>query len=156
MEVTPAKSYNLVLDIPPRWDFEKRTHAQALEEIDRLAGILSRGAEALSGLYIRICHTLRQHNLTNDEIREVLSPHFAPPRVSEFIRIANAPPHVYRRYHGGFIAFRAALAECRGYQITSNEEIKRRKIRRTAERLIELMGPGEVEVCGQRVTVSAA
>jgi hypothetical protein len=141
------------IDIPSRWNFHNSTHAEAVAEVDRLSQILVRGAEALSGLYLRICDTIRDHKFTDDEIRRILGKHFPPPRVSEFVKIANAPPEVYRRYRGGFIGFRSALSECRGYQINTTEFLKSKKIRRTAERLINLMGDGEVTVNGKRVTV---
>ena len=141
-------------EIPGRWDLTHRSRSEALAEIDRCAGILARGVEALSGLYLRICDQIRDHHLTDDEIRQVLSPHFPAPRVSEFIRVANAPPETYRRYKAGLVGFRAVLQECRGYRILDDEHRKRKKIRRAAERLIGLLGHGEVTVCGRRVTVA--
>jgi hypothetical protein len=143
-----------VLEIPNRfWDLTKRTHAEAVEEIGRLAGILSTGATALGGLYSRVCDLIRKNNLTDREIRDTLSKHFPSSRVAEFIRVANAPPEVYRRYYGGFIGFKTALAECRGYQIHTDDELRKKKIRRAAERLIALLAEGEVTIKGVRVTV---
>lgn len=143
----------VTLSIPSRWNFEKLTHAEAVEEVDRLAQILVRGTDALCGLYLRICETIRVRQFTDEEIRSVLGKHFPQPRVSEFVKIANAPPEVYRRYQAGFIGFRAALAECRGYRINTTEFLKSKKIRRTAGRLIDLMGQGEVVVKGKRVLI---
>lgn len=154
--ITMCKPSPTVLSIPSRWTFEKQTHAEAIQEIDTLAQLLVTGAEALSGLYLRICDTIRKHELTPDEIRDVLGKHFPPPRVSEFVRIAQAPPEVYRRYHAGFVGFRATLAACRGYRITADGELHHRKIRRAAERLVQLMGSGCVSVRGHHITVDAA
>lgn len=139
--------------VPSRWAIMPLDHAGALRELDRLAGVLVEGAEALGGLYMRICDTMREHQLTDTEIRSVLERHFPPPRVSEFIRIARAPEEVYRRYRGGFVGFRAALAECRGYHVHGDGWLTQRKIRRAAERLVLLLGQGEVAVRGRRVIV---
>lgn len=144
----------ITLSIPSRWHFAKLTHSEALSEVDRLAKILVKGADALCGLYMRICGTIREHRFTDTEIRHTLGKHFPPPRVSEFVKIANAPPEVYRRYEAGFIGFRSALAECRGYTIHSTDFLKSKKIRRTAERLVNLLnGAGEVSVKGRKITV---
>lgn len=51
------------------------------------------------------------------------------------------------------VGFKAVLAECRGYRLTPDGELRRRKIRRAAERLVLLMGQGSVEVHGHRVVV---
>jgi hypothetical protein len=142
------------LVVPARWSCGRMTHAQAVAEVDNLARMLVNGIAALSGVYLRICDTIRQSGLTDDEIRDGLGKHFPPQRVSEFIRIARAPDEVYRRYRAGFVGFRATLSECRGYRLHSDDWLKRRKIRRTAERLIGLMGQGSVEVCGRQVTVA--
>ena len=139
--------------VPTRWDFARRTKPEAIAEIDRCAGILADGAERLCGLYLKICDMIRWQGLTPDEIREVLSKHFPSPRVSEFIRVSNAEPEVYRRYRCGIIGFRAVLDECRGYRIHDNKWRLHRKIRRAAERLIALLGSGELTVCGHRVIV---
>ncbi len=141
------------ITIPGRWAGSTLTHAEAVAEVDRLAAILVKGTDALCGLYLRICDTIRLRKFTDDEIRETLSKYFPAPRVSEFVKIANAPDEVYRRYHAGFIGFRSALAECRSYTINSTHALKQKKIRRTAERLINLIGAGEVTVKGKRVTV---
>lgn len=150
LEVSPT-----TLTIPSQWSCARLTHAEAVSEVDRLAKILLTGADALCGLYMRICETIRRYSFTDAEIRATLGKYFPPPRVSEFVKIANAPPEVYRRYEAGFIGFRAALAECRGYQINTTEFLKSKKIRRAAERLINLMdGVGEVTVKGRKITVA--
>lgn len=150
---TQRTAPDIALDIPSQWDWNNYTHEQAVAEIDRCAGILARGAEALSGLYVKICTLIRRHGLTDSEIRDALSRHFPPPRVSEFITIAHAPDEVFRRYHAGFVGFRATLNECR-YKLHSDAWRRQRTIRRTAERLIHLLGQGTVEVLGHRVTVA--
>lgn len=144
-----------VISIPSRWEVDNRTHAQALADIDRCAALLARAVEASRGLYLRICDSIRLHGLTDGEIRAVLSKHFQPPRVSEFLLIARAPDEVYRRYQLGFVGFRATLSRCRGYTVHSSDFLKRRKIRRAAERIIDLLGPGEVCCSGMRVVVES-
>ncbi len=148
-------SKDVEITIPGRWDLTRYTHAERIQEIDRLARILTQGTEALYGLYMRLCDHIRDAQLTDDEIRKHLSPHFSAPRISEFIRMANAPKDVYFQYRAGFIGFRATLQVCRGYTVNVPEHVKRKKIRRVAERLVGLMGSGEVEVRGKKVTVTA-
>jgi len=147
------REYEVIVTIPGRFVVSQLTHEQAIEAVDRLALILSKGIEALSGLYLRVCDTIRDNGLTDDEIRHTLSKYFPPPRVSEFIRIANAPLETYRRYRAGFIGFRAALNECRGYRILSTETLTQKKIRRAAERLVMLYPQGQLVVRGKQINV---
>lgn len=146
-----AKTFTL--ELPSRWSVEDRSHADAVKEIAQLGIVLSRGIDALHGVYMRITDLIREHKLTAAEIRSALGDTFPPPRVSEFILVANAPENTYRRYKTGFVGFKATLQECRGYRIAASDDLRRRKIRRTAERLVLLLGPGEVEVRGRRVVV---
>lgn len=145
--------YAGVTDLPCRWSHDIRTHEDALLDIDRCGRLLAEGVERLSGLYLRICDDIRNHGLTENEIRATLGKHFPPPRVSEFIRVANAAPETYRRYRFGLVGWKATLAECRGYKQTPTKELTRRRIRRCAERLVLLLGRGEVQVRGRRVSV---
>lgn len=142
------------LDIPTRWTLQKRDHQTATTELSKIAGLLVRGAEALGDLYMRMCDLIRESDLTDNEIRKILAPHFPQPRISEILRVSRAPREVYVRYTAGFFGFKAALRQCRGYQITPNAELCRRKIRRAAERLVLLVhGPAELSVRGHIVTV---
>lgn len=152
--VNVGEGVELVVTKISRWDCRKRSHSEAVQELGNLVRTLSIGAEQLTNLYMRICDLIRLHQLSDDEIRGITAPHFPAPRVSEFIKIANAPDEVYRRYRAGFIGFRAALNECRGYRLHTDDHLKRRKIRRAAQRLITLMGQGEVTVSGKKVIVS--
>jgi len=141
------------ISIPGRWDSIVTSRDAAKCEIQKCVQCLAIGTEALHGVYMRICDLIRQHSFTDAEVRELLADRFPPPRVSELLRVANAPPETYRRYRCGFVGFRAALAECRGYRINDTEHLKRRKIKRAASRLLSLMGAGQVEVGGHRITI---
>jgi hypothetical protein len=140
--------------IPSRFDLERRDHEQALRELDRLSGILVQGTQALGGLYMRIVTLIRESAMTPAECRKVLEKHFPESRISEILRVANAPDEIFRRYTAGFFGFRAALKQCRGYQLPDTAEIQQRKIKRTAARLVRLMNQGEIFVAGRVVSVS--
>ena len=152
---TVCNSESEVLEcLPRRWDLEKRDRESAKREIARCAELLARGVDAVCNLYMRICDQIRDHELTDGEIRGLLSRHFPPPRVSEFIRVANAPRETYMRYRAGLVGFRAVLQECRGYHILAPEHIHKKKVRRAAERLLTLMGDRrEVEILGHRIRI---
>jgi hypothetical protein len=143
----------LPLLVPGRWTVGKLNYGQAVSELDRLAGILAHGVDQLHGLYMRMCDLIRDNNLSDDDVRLALCKHFSPPRVSEFLRVAHAPDAVYRRYHGGFVGFKAALRECRGYRVTPNEQLRRRKIQHAAQRLARLAGATTVCVSRWEVAV---
>lgn len=153
-DLVPVLPDDIILEIPCRWDLRRRNHDEAVQEIDRLAGILKRGAEALSGLYLRICDAIRWHELTDEEIRETLGKHFPASRVSEFLLVARAPDDVYHRYRAGFFGFKAALDQSRAYRVGSPEKLRTKQIRRAAERIVSLLGAGEIEVRGHRVIVT--
>lgn len=126
------------ISIPGRWAVGNPADYRA--ELKRLAVVFAAGTQALGGLYMRICDTIRKSNLTDSEVRSVLESNLSAARVSELLRVAHAPEEVYIRYTTGFFGFKAALRECRGYVVTPSEELRRRKMRRTAERLIILAG----------------
>ncbi len=148
------------LTIPSRWNPGRNlTYAEAVVEVEKHAKLLAEGAKRLCGLYMRICDTMRTHGFTNDEMRKILSKHFPPPRVNEFIRVVNAPDDVYRRYQGKLIGFRAALQQCRGYKINSSAFLKKKKIVRTARVLINLLAkntPCAFTTGGFKVTIQPA
>lgn len=145
------------LTIPGRWAINDTSadRESVLRQLDEMAGTLASGAEALCGLYMRMSDTVRDYGVPNDEARKILSRHFPPARVSEFLRVANAPPEIYRRYRAGFFGFKAALAECRGYRLTDDAHQKKKKMRYSATRLLKLAGyaPAEILVLGFKVTI---
>lgn len=142
------------IDFPSRWTFHPKNQEEAARELSTLAETLAKGCEAVHGLYMRMCDLIRLTELPEDQIRKSLSRHFPQPRISEILRVSRAPDEVYRRYRAGFFGFKAALAECRGYRITPTKELNRRKIRRTAERLVALLdGPGELRIRGKTITI---
>lgn len=147
-------SEQMTQPIPSRFDLCKRNRTETLKELDRCAAILAHGLEQLSGLYMRMCDLIRDHDLTDAEIRQVLGKHFPPPRVSEFCLVARAEPETYRRYRAGFVGFKATLAECRGYRLHGNAWLHQRKVRRAAERLVTLLDRGELDVAGHHVAVT--
>lgn len=149
-ELTEPKT----IECPSRWTlFGSQTLEQGKTEIQKLAGIIVKGTEALGGVYMRLVDTIRHHGFTDDEVRKMLSRHFSEPRVSEILRVAKAPEEVYNRYMAGFFGFKAALRECRSYTITPGTELIRRKAKRAAIRLITLGVTGEIHVKGRVVTV---
>lgn len=144
-----------IITFPSRWVIRRAGNYEL--ELKQLAGIITRGAEAIAGVYMRMCDIVRQGSLTDSEVREILAPYFPQPRISELLRVSRAPEEVYKRYTAGFFGFKAALRECRGYQITGGPELLRRKIARAAERLILLTGgAGEVRIRGKLITITQA
>lgn len=126
----------------------------AFDELGKLAEVLAKGCEALGGLYMRMTDLIRSSGLADSEVRQALDRHFSPARISEILRVSRAPEQVYLRYRGGFFGFKAALRESRGYRITPNQELQRRKVRRAAQRLVALMPqPGELAVGARVVSV---
>lgn len=132
------------ISLPSRWTIGSNTHAENIAELGRLATVLAKAAEAISGVYMRMCDTIRNGGLDDWEVRQALKPHFSEARISELLRVARAPEEVYKRYSGGFFGFKAALRECRLYNITPGEELKRRAVRRAAHRLVSLLQAGAV------------
>lgn len=146
----------LHISIPSRWTFQHFTHIEALHEVDRLAGIVAAGVEALHGLYLRITDLIRENELTDEEVKQTLASHFPQPRISELIRVAHAPPEVYRRYACHFFGFKAALQECRGYRVNRTEILRRRQVRRAAERLVKLANcPERIHIRNKVISISA-
>lgn len=148
MELAPP----VTLSFPSRWTIG---HKDAKVELGALAQTLTRGAEAMAGLYMRMCDLIRDAGLTDSEVREILSAHFPQPRISEILRVSRAPNEVYVRYTAGFFGFKSALKECRGYQVNTSAELNRRKTRRAAERLILLTGgSGSIQIKGKVITIT--
>lgn len=142
------------LVFPSRWVISKQTHEEDVKEIGKLGEIILKGAEAICGVYMRLCDRIRESDLSEDEIRRALEPHLPQPRISEIMRVSRSSKAIYSRYMAGFFGFKAALKECRGYTVTPDEELKQRKIHRTAKRLLDLMkGQGSVAVNGKTITI---
>ena len=135
-----AKS--VTVTVPARWTVSHQSRTDAIREVGDLAGIITTAADAVCGCYMRLCDVIRLHGLTDDEVRSAIGGRFPAPRVSELLRVANAPDETYRRYRAGFFGFKAALQECRGYRILPERRLVQKRIRRAAERLVRLAGPG--------------
>lgn len=144
----------VTLTFPQRWTVGCLDLGQSKRELDRLSSICIRGADAVIGVYMRICDLIRSGPLTDDEARSILSNHFAQPRVSEILRVARAPDEIYSRYTAGFFGFKAAVRQCRAYNITPADELKRRQIRRAIGRLISLAeGPAVFQHGGRTIEI---
>lgn len=100
----------ILIKCPNRWTLCTNSE-QAKLEIAELAEVINQGTQALGGVYMRICDTIRNAGLLDSEVRKALSPHFPPPRISEILKVCRAPEMVYARYHAGFFGFRAALSQ---------------------------------------------
>lgn len=152
MELAAPKT----LTIPCRWSVNNRqlTSVEAQNEIAGLAEIVKEGTRAIAGVYMRLCDVIRDAQLSDDDVRTALRPHFKDARISEILRVSRAPYEVYSRYSAGFFGFKATLSMCRGFRVPLSPEMRRRKIRRAAERLISLLdGPQIIPVRGRVVRV---
>jgi len=129
----------------------------AVKELSLMADSLIRNCEAVAGLYRAMTDLIREAELTDEEVRGALDGKFPQPRISEILRVCRASDDVYHRYRAGFFGFKAALAETRGYTVTPSRELFRRKLRRTAERLVKLAGDDqtEIEILGRKVVIYA-
>lgn len=147
-------SMETYLALPDRWVTEKLSHTEALREVKNLGNVLNKATTAVGHCYMRLCDVIRDYKLTDDEVRVALKDSFPKQRISELLRVANAPGEIYARWHTGFFGFKAALRECRYYNITKTDVLLDRQKRRAAERLVKLAGAGEViEVCGHYVRI---
>ena len=143
------------MSFPLRWTVGRLDCGQSIRELERLSSLCVRGAEAVIGVYMRICDLIRSGSLGDEQARSILSARFSRQRVSEIMRVARAPDEIYSRYTAGFFGFKAAVRQCRAYNVTSTSELKRRQVRRTAQRLVSLVGgPATIKVLDRVVTVS--
>jgi hypothetical protein len=134
-----ALSDSLTLAVPARWVvWQAGDRALALDDLRDSSRVLATGAAALCGLYMRMCDCIRRFGFDDAEVRAAIGDALPPPRVSEMLRVANAPEDVYRRYRAGFFGFKAALERCRMYSVTASDRLRDRKIHRTAARLVLL------------------
>lgn len=117
----------------------KPSREQVLEQIDSMAATLNKGATAVRGLYLRICQTIREHNISDEDARATLGRHMPEPRVSEMLRIARSDKDLWARFEAGIIGYRSALRGARYYSINT-ETWKKRALRRTAQNFIKIAG----------------
>lgn len=144
------------VSFPCRWPGARHlSPAEASAEIESLAIVLNKGCEAIAGVYMRLCDTIRSNHLTDRDVRSALRQHFPESRISEILRVSRAPDDVYMKYTAGFFGFRAALRQCRYYHVTPSEHLKWRKARRAAEMLVRLFDePKTIRVKDRIITVT--
>src|SRR4051812_44532618 len=76
------------ISFPIRWTTRRIPNADAAaKEIDYLSSTLAKSAEAIHGLYMRLCDVIRAGHLTEGQIRNILATHFPLSRVSEILRV---------------------------------------------------------------------
>ena len=131
------------LTVPDRFRQRRIDREQALREITVLGCLISRGTQAIGRCYLRITDTIREFELADGEVREALRGQFADSRISELLRVANSPNEVYNRWQAGFWGFKAALRECRYYNISPPARLIAKQKQRAAERLVKLATDGE-------------
>lgn len=144
------------LTLPSRWTIKKSTSPQEdLREIETLSKIIVEAADAVTGVYMRLCDRIRTSTVPEKEIRTALEKHFPQSRASELMRVARAPEDIYLRYTAGFFGFKAALKHCRLYSITPGDELRRRQLMRAAHRILELIKPHKsIKVNGRTITIT--
>jgi hypothetical protein len=142
-----------ILTIPTRYVIRKNaTRHECLAELTRLGAIFANGAEALGSLYLRITDLIRNERLTDAEVRDSLCDHFPPSRISELLRVATAPDHIYCNYKLRVSGFRATLERTRMYaQLPADSRLVERKKVRAAARLASLCQPFEVFRIGEKL-----
>lgn len=144
----------ITVSIPDRFRQTKISREQAITEVRHLGYLVARTIDAVAGCYMRICDAVREFKLSDGEVREALKGCFADSRISEIIRVANSPDAIYHRWKAGFFGFRAALRECRLYNVTPGPRLIAKQKRRAAERLVKLAGAGErIEVLGYYIRI---
>lgn len=145
----------VTVGFPLRWTTGKSLpYAEAVADLDRLGRIIVKGTDAICGVYMRICDTVRTGRIPESEVRTILARYFPGPRISEILCVSRAPEEVYHKYTAGFFGFKSALKHCRLYNITPSEELKRRQAKRAANRLLMLLGaPSEIEIKSHIVTI---
>lgn len=131
------------LEIPSRWalvDNKSMPRNQVIAYIEELASTTAKGVEALQGLYMRMCDTIRESRLTDEDATSALSKHFPEPRVMEILTVCHASEEVYTQYRSSFFSFRTRLKQCRLYHVTPTKQLKQRQIARASRRVVELLG----------------
>lgn len=141
-ELAPA----ITVTIPSRWQIQRRTHAEALEEIRQIGQVIERASQAVCGAYMRICDIIRESKLTEDEVRKQLAESFPPSRISEILKVAHAPEHVWAYYKAGTFGFKGALKGARLYGLPRTHHLTQRQIKRAIERLILLTEGCDLEM----------
>ncbi len=128
--------------IPSRHWLPEKTDSrrEVLVTLCNLGTLFQKGSEALGGLHLRICDTVRQHELTPEEVRfTLLAVGWGKVRISEVMRVAYAPHKVYNEFSARLIGFKVALSKTRLYYMAGRGKLryKRRKLQRAAVRLVK-------------------
>lgn len=116
------------------------THREALVTLCNLGTVFKTGSEALGGLYLRICDTVRKYELVPEEVRfTLLAVGWSKVRISEVIRVAYSPPAVYHEFSARLIGFKVALSRTRLYYMAGRgkKRYKRRQLQRAGVRLVK-------------------
>jgi len=134
------------LTIPSRFCMADKnaSRAEIIKDLKRLGETFTEGMQAMAGLYLRMTDTIRENNLSDEEVRAALGGYFPPSRISELIRVASAPKEIYSAYSSRLIGFRATLEKVRMYRVPICEELSNRKLRRAAARLVALCNGKEI------------
>lgn len=132
------------LVLPSRWCVHEAglPRPACMAELERLARCFEQGAEALEGLYLRLCDFIRFHQLQPDEAREALArAGMRKERVSEVLRVAAAPEDVYRDYEARLIGFRVALERSRLCRMVARSRVEwgKKKLARSGRNLLKLV-----------------
>jgi len=138
IELAPA----IEVKLPSRHWLPERADSKrsALVTLCELGTVFKKGAEALGGLYLRICDTVRKYELTPEEVRFTLSAvGWSKVRISEVMRVAYAPQKVYNEFSARLIGFKVALSKTRLYYMAGRGKLryKRRQLQRAAVRLVK-------------------
>lgn len=89
----------------------------------RVADLVQKGKQfAIS--YVEVVSWIKDNQIPPKVVRSVCAPHFPPPRISEFCRVAALDGPQFDDYKQGRIGFRAALEKSRD---SKKPEIDRKK-----------------------------
>ncbi len=136
VELTPPET----VEFPGRYWLPDpaTTRPEALAQLRSLAATFEKGSVALGGLYLRICDHIRKFGITPPEARkELAAAGYPAPKISELIKVANAPEAVYHEYHSRNVGFRATLRKTRLYYMAGRhrKQYKQRLLQRASLRL---------------------
>jgi hypothetical protein len=123
---------------PPMWMNKSVGRTQVLALLSDMGKTFFDGARAVRGLYYDIVRMIRRHEFTDAEVRSALSNYFSEPRICELLRVARAPDNIFLRYEAQQIGFGVALKQARAFRVPKSDGWKKRKLRRSAERLVAM------------------
>jgi len=90
-------------------------HKEAVDKVTVIAKEIVRDTVGLAEKYVTLVQHIREHQLKGEEVRPgLLEAGFNKVRVSEILRIANAPGEVFDRYAAREIGLKSALQLTRG------------------------------------------